>query len=122
MEDIEILEGSPLVNEKEISKTVRIKSMDNPNQRVVINGEEFQSKTFVLHCPSCGRVVHFFDNPGVTIVDVIKTCNEGKDKLLDIVTYCPKCGQKLNYDVWVFDVNVTETPIQEPSEKPTEDK
>jgi len=82
---------------KEIAKRVSVATMENPGQRVLINGVESNFKQYVLHCSECGRVVYSFDNPALHISDVIKVANDNMKQLLDIATYCPKCGQKLDY-------------------------
>lgn len=99
----------------ELSKVVGITLMDNPNQSVMVNGQVVMGKSFVLHCPDCGRVVYSFDQPGITIGQVLQACQDSKAKLLDIATYCSHCGQKLNYDVSVIEGTFTETRETQPT-------
>jgi hypothetical protein len=114
------------INEKEISQVVGITAMENPNQSVMVNGQVVIGKSFVLHCPLCGRVVYSFDNPGITLPQVIQACHDNNAKLLDIATYCSKCGQRLNYNVGLIEGEYTELKEKKPLEpgetKPIEEQ
>lgn len=100
-QDVEIVE--PTKENKEIAKVVGIQGVENPNQKVIINGQEVQSITYVLHCGVCGRVVYSFNQPGISLPDVIKIVENNIDNLLNIATYCPKCGHKISYGLGIID-------------------
>lgn len=97
-----------MINEKELSRTVGVQVMIDQSRVVIVDGETIVAKSYVLHCPSCGRVVQVFNNQGVSLADVVNICQTNKEELLNNFTYCPKCGQKLNYDVGIMDATYEE--------------
>lgn len=117
-----MLQACKGINHKEISQVVGITAMENPNQSVMVNGQVIMGKSFVLHCPICGRVVYSFDQPGITIAQVLQACKDNKAKLLDIATYCSHCGQKLNYDADVIEGQFEEHREPQPEPKPVEEQ
>lgn len=84
--------------ERDLAKCIKIKEIEQPTQRLVINGVEqyINNNVLVICCPSCGRVITQF-NQGTTLAMAHKFINENHDKLFEETSYCSSCGQKLYY-------------------------
>lgn len=93
-----------MVIEKDLSKCVKIKEVKQCVQRVVINGVEqsVNNGVFVICCPNCGRLITQL-NQIPTIAIAHKFVSDNHNELLKETSYCPSCGQKLDYPVIIND-------------------
>lgn len=87
------------MNTKEIATQVQIKEYKEPDQHIIINGQQGtvpgQEHTIFV-CPRCGDIL--IDVPQ-EIPEVYRGTIIPKLDLTGAPIYCPNCGQKLDYDV-----------------------
>lgn len=118
--EVEILEPN-YSYEKEIPVLVRIKEVKDTNQQIIVNGVPQPIKSYLIHCPKCGRVIYNLNEPGTTMFLATRVCTANQKQLGEIATYCPKCGQKLKYDFGEpIDADMTEEEPQESKEDTSE--
>lgn len=110
------------MNERDFSKCIKFKEVEQPTQTVVINGvpQEIKSKVLVAHCPKCDRVILNFGN--IPEVEAIKLCVEHYEEILKQTTYCPCCGQKLDYPNLIVDISEQNDIIKEEEPMKEENK
>ena len=87
-----------------LAQNVRLVPKQVPVQTIIVNNEErhVMGEAFAMCCPKCGRILQTFQ-PGVDIRSATLAIKESKDKLTNAFAYCVGCGQKLAYDLDVFD-------------------
>lgn len=102
-------------NDRDIAKSVLIKTSEF-NQQVIINGvaQNIPYSLCSLNCPVCNTILFQFKQ-GMSRLDVLKLLNSNNNevnKFKESISYCPHCGQKLDY---VFDVvdGITEDKFSE---------
>ena len=89
---------------KEFAQVVDYELVSLGTQHIIINGQEqvLEQKTTVLKCPSCGEILM---NLGEAIPDayIRRILNHDKERLYAQMSYCPHCGQKLQYEAEIID-------------------
>jgi len=81
---------------KEIQKRVGVVIKEGSTRLMLVNNQQQLFHTYYLHCPDCGRVVYSIDSSPLNLAESVKSL---VPQMLESATYCPKCGQKLEYIV-----------------------
>lgn len=84
------------MDEKKLTKLAELKRITTVENNIIINGipQPQQVQQFALTCPSCNNILGTFDPrlPETMIIEEISAKDDNQDLQ---ITYCPKCGQKV---------------------------
>lgn len=92
-----------MINEKEISKLVAIKDIETQDQNPM-TGQVLTYKKSAILCPSCSYTLYKF-NQTLPYLAIVKVIAENLENFKNDLAYCPHCGQKLNFEREVVQVN-----------------
>jgi hypothetical protein len=81
---------------KEIPKRIGVIIKEGSTRLVLVNNQQQFFHTYYLHCSECGRVVYSVDSSPSNLSDSVRSL---APQMLDSATYCPRCGNKLEYIV-----------------------
>lgn len=89
---------------KDISKSLIIKELEQLNQNFVVNGQPQMMLSTCICCPSCNKAIINFGKK-VDEISVQNFIDSNYDSLSDEIHYCVNCGQKIHFNKSII-VNV----------------